>query len=122
MAESNRPFSGAAAAGQQQQVRLHVNENKMATTYANAFRAHRLPDEMVLDFGMRIALPQQQQPEGQAPTADLLFDVTSRVVMNYAAAKRLAGALVQLIQQHEQQHGPIKSNEPQNPQPSGPAN
>jgi hypothetical protein len=94
------------------QVRVRVQEAHMASSYANAFRTHRSPEEVVVDFGLRLLQPLppgSQTPEkGPKTVAEMNFDVTSRVVMNYHTAKRLVGALQQVIKQHEEQFGEIK--------------
>jgi hypothetical protein len=87
---------------QQRQVRLQIDESKMSSTYANTIRTSTTPDEMVLDFGMNLPVPTQDNQ----PT--LVFSVGSRVVMNWAAAKRLAISLGQAVRAFEEQNGEIK--------------
>jgi hypothetical protein len=86
----------------QRQIQLRIDESKMATTYANTIRTSTMPDEMVMDFGINMPMP---TPDGQAV---LVFSVGSRVIMNWAAAKRLAISLGQAVRQYEEQHGEIK--------------
>lgn len=109
MSDSSAPRPGQE---NQAQIRVRVQETHMASSYANAFRTHRSAEEVVLDFGLRIMQPTQQSSnapaDGPRTIAEMSFDVSSRVVMNYATAKRLTLALGQIIQQHEQQHGEIK--------------
>ncbi len=96
---------------QQQQVRLNIDESKMHTTYANTIRTSTTGDEVVLDFGINLPVPtQDNQPA-------LQFSVGSRVVMNWRGAKRLAISLGQVIRQFEERNGEIQLN-PQ--QPGGP--
>lgn len=85
----------------QQQIQLRIDESKMSSTYANTIRTSTTQDEVVLDFGMNLPLP---SPEGQ-PT--LVFQVGSRVVMNWAGAKRLAISLGQVVRQYEERNGEI---------------
>lgn len=109
MSESSAPQSA--------QVRVRVQEAHMASSYANAFRTHRSPEEVVLDFGLRLLQPlppnaQTSSKDGPKTVAEMNFDVTSRVVMNYHTAKRLVVALQQVVKQHEEQFGEIKLNPP----------
>ncbi len=43
----------------QQQVTLRVDESKMASSYANAFRTHATAEEVILDFGLNLPGAQQ---------------------------------------------------------------
>ncbi|MFI4891946.1 MAG: DUF3467 domain-containing protein [Phycisphaerales bacterium JB058] len=87
---------------QQQQVQLRIDESKMTSTYANTIRTSTTADEVVLDFGMNLPV---QGPDGQAA---LMFNVGSRVVMNWSGAKRLAITLGQVIRQYEERNGEIQ--------------
>jgi hypothetical protein len=91
---------------EQRQIQLRIDESKMHTAYANTIRTSTTPDEVVLDFGMN--LPMQGQ-EGQAV---MLFNVGSRVVLNWAGAKRLAMSLSQVVRQYESRHGEIALAKP----------
>ncbi|RPI61805.1 MAG: DUF3467 domain-containing protein [Planctomycetaceae bacterium] len=87
-----------------QQVRLRIDEQKMATNYANAFRTNGTAEEVMLDFGVNL-LNQATQQQGQP---EIMFQVSNRVVMNYFSAKRLAITLSQLIRRHEEQFGELE--------------
>lgn len=91
---------------QQQQIQLSINESRMRTSYANTIRTSTTPDEVVLDFGMNMPMP---SPDGKPM---LVFDVSSRVVLNWRGAKRLAISLSQVIRQFEEQNGEINLNAP----------
>lgn len=97
MAENNQ--------GGQQQIQLQIDESKMHTTYANTIRTSTTPDEVVMDFGMNLPMPQQA---GQQQS--MLFSVGSRVVMNWGGAKRLAISLAQVVRQFEERNGEIQVN------------
>ena len=86
---------------QQQQVQLRIDESKMHTAYANTIRTSTTADEVVLDFGINLPMP------GQDNQPTLLFSVGSRVVMNWRGAKRLAISLGQVIRQYEERNGEI---------------
>jgi len=90
--------------GQQQQVQLRIDESKMTTTYSNTIRTSNTQDELVMDFGMNIPM----QMPNQAPT--IVFNVGSRVIMNWAGAKRLAMSLGQAVRQYEERNGEIEIN------------
>ena len=96
------------------QVQLRIDESKMVVTYSNTIRTSTMPDEVILDFGMNMPMPTQ---DGQAV---LLFNVGSRVVMNWAAAKRLAISLGQGVRQFEEQNGEIKIQGQGGPGAGGP--
>ncbi|MEL6328608.1 MAG: DUF3467 domain-containing protein [Planctomycetota bacterium] len=91
---------------QQQQIQLRIDESRMQTTYANTIRTATLHDEVVLDMGVNIP----QQAPGQQPS--MTFSVNSRVVMNWAGAKRLAITLGQAIRQYEERFGEISLQPP----------
>jgi len=86
----------------QQQVQLRIDESRMNTTYANTIRTSTTAEEVVLDFGINLPTPtQDNQPA-------LIFAVGSRVVMNWKGAKRLAISLGQIIRQFEERNGEIQ--------------
>jgi hypothetical protein len=108
MAEQDKQQSQS----QQRQVRLQIDETKMHVAYANTIRTSTTPDELVLDFGINLPVPAQDNQ----PT--LQFSVGSRVVMNWAAAKRLAISLGQAVRGFEEANGEIKLNRDQQSPPS----
>ena len=87
----------------QRQVRLRLDERNMQSTYANAFRANGTAEEVMLDFGLNVLNPAQQQEQ-----TEIIFQVAQRVIMNYYSAKRLAITLGQIIRRHEQQFGELE--------------
>jgi hypothetical protein len=84
------------------QIALRIDESRMGTTYANTIRTSTTQDEVVLDFGMNLPMA------GQDNQPTLLFSVGSRVVMNWAGAKRLAMSLAQVVRQYEERNGEIQ--------------
>lgn len=106
MSEANKPQ-------QQQNVQLHINEAKMETTYANMIRTSFTPEEVVLDFGMNLPIPTQ---DGQPA---IMFNVGSRVVLNWRGAKRLAMNLAQVVRNYEEQNGTIDIGQAQQGGPGG---
>jgi hypothetical protein len=93
---------------QQQQIQLRIDESKMGTTYANTIRTSTTQDEVVMDFGINLPVP------GQDNQPTLVFSVGSRIVMNWPGAKRLAISLSQAIRQFEERNGEINLNAGQN--------
>ena len=91
------------------QIALRIDDSKMDTTYANTIRTSTTPDEVVLDFGMNLPM---QGPNNEPA---ILFSVTSRVIMNWQGAKRLAISLGQMIRAYEERNGEINLNPAQRP-------
>jgi hypothetical protein len=88
----------------QQQVRLRIDERNLTSAYANAFRTNGTAEEVILDFGLNLAVPSQDQ--GGQP--EILFQVNDRIVLKYFSAKRLALTLGQIIRRHEEQFGELQ--------------
>ena len=82
--DTQRKGNPMADTPQQQQVQLRIDESKMHTTYANTIRTSSTMDEVILDLGLNIPMQMPNQPPS------MTFSVGSRVVMNWAGAKRLA--------------------------------
>lgn len=100
---------------QSRQIQLRIDESKMQSTYANTIRTSSTQDEVVLDFGMNLPV------QGQNNEPALLFSVGSRVIMNWAGAKRLAISLGQVIRQYEERNGEIQLQRGQAPGEGGQA-
>ena len=83
-----------AKPGESRQIQLRIDESKMSQTYSNTIRTSTTQDEVVMDFGMNLPV---QGPDNQPV---LMFNVGSRVVMNWSGAKRLAISLGQVIRLH----------------------
>ncbi|MGF1633526.1 MAG: DUF3467 domain-containing protein [Phycisphaerae bacterium] len=99
-----------------QGVQVMLDERDMKTIYANAYRMHQTPEEVILDIGFNMANPNPQQQGQQA----ILFKINDRCIMNYSTAKRLAMSLTQLVRRYEQQFGEIQIQQPQQaPQQQG---
>lgn len=96
------------------QIQLRIDESKMNTTYANTIRTSTTADEVVMDFGMN--LPMQTGENQQA----IMFNVGSRVIMNWAGAKRLAISLGQVVRQYEDRNGQIQLGQPGRAEGDGP--
>ena len=92
-----------------QQIQLRIDESKMVSTYANTIRTSTTTDEVVMDFGMNLPV---QGPDNQAA---LMFNVGSRIIMNWGGAKRLAITLGQVVRQYEERNGEIRLPTPGKP-------
>ncbi|MCJ8329576.1 MAG: DUF3467 domain-containing protein [Lentisphaeria bacterium] len=90
----------------QQTVRVRIDQRDMDSSYANSFRPIASTEEILLDFGINQAVPAQ----GDSKSTEIIFKVSSRVIMNYYTAKRLAISLSQVVGQYEEQFGEIKLN------------
>lgn len=95
----------------QQQVQIRVDESKMHSTYANTIRTNTAMDEVVMDFGLNLPV---QAAANQPPM--MIFSVGSRVIMNWAGAKRLATSLQQAISAYEERYGEIHFDQPRTQQ------
>jgi len=92
---------GEGQSQESRQIQLRIDESKMHSTYANTIRTSTTQDEVVLDFGINLPVP------GPDNNPVLVFAVGSRVIMNWAGAKRLAISLGQVVRQHEERNGEI---------------
>ncbi len=80
---------------------LEVDDSKALPFYANFFRVHGMPEEVILDFG--ISLP----PTGGTPRP---IAVSQRVVLNFYSAKRMLQALQLTIQRYETAFGTLETD------------
>jgi hypothetical protein len=90
-------------------VRLRINQKDMVTNYANSFRPVTSADEVLIDFGINQTIA-VNEPEKNGPKAEIIFDVSDRIIMNYSTAKRLTIALNQVITNYEKEFGEINLN------------
>jgi len=104
-----QPVDAQAAEQTGQQVRLRIDERNMTTSYANAFRTNATAEEVFLDFGVNLLSPVGQSG-GRQESAEVVFQTSERVILNYFTAKRLAIALSQMVRRHEERFGELKSN------------
>lgn len=73
--------------------------SELSTVYTNFCRVSVTPEELVLDFGLNTQMN---------PTPGEPIKLTHRVVMNFYTAKRLLGALANVVQAHENNYGPLE--------------
>lgn len=113
MADQNQPNTppNAQPSDAGRQIRLHVDERQMTTSYANGFKTNATAEEVMIDFGLNLTSPARPQTEGDPAVAgEMVFHVNDRVIFNYYTAKRLALSLGQLVRRHEEQFGELKLN------------
>jgi hypothetical protein len=91
-----------------QQVRLHMDERNMKTSYSNFFRTNGSADELTIDFCMSAPMPASQPEAGKPATPEFMVQVNDRIVLNYYNAKGLALRLGQMIRMHEEQFGELE--------------
>jgi hypothetical protein len=85
----------------QQQTNLQIDYSKTDAAYANMSFVFATAEEVFLDFAIK--------PLGNPQAGgNLKVDVTHRIVMSHYEAKRLAGVLVQNIQNLEKNFGEIQ--------------
>ena len=83
----------------QQNVQFTTDAGQISTVYTNFCRVSVTPEELVLDFGLNT-----QMVPNPAETVKL----SHRIVMNFFTAKRLLGALMNVVQQHEGSFGALE--------------
>jgi hypothetical protein len=105
---SEKPAETQTQQAGQQQVRLHMDERNMKTSYANFFRTNGSADELTIDFCMSAPMAPAAPEPGKPATPEFMVQVNDRVVMNYYNAKGLALRLGQLIRMHEEQFGELE--------------
>lgn len=81
------------------QRQIQLNDEKAVCGYSNFCRVVGTPEELIIDFGLN------PQPVG-IPTIPI--NISQRVVLNYATAKRMLLALQQTIQRHEATFGVVE--------------
>lgn len=107
MSENKSIEEQAAQQTGNRKIRLRVDQRDMETTYANSFRPVTSTEELMLDFGINQTYP---VTEKGGPDAEIVFNASSRVILNYYTAKRLAMALGQIIGTYEKEFGEIELN------------
>jgi hypothetical protein len=93
-----------AEGGDAREVKIRVDESETSSAYANTIRTSTTFEEVILDFGLNMPVPGQQD--------QMVFKVHNQVIMNWSGAKRLALSLSQLIRQREERFGEISLQPP----------
>ncbi|MBN1585545.1 DUF3467 domain-containing protein [Candidatus Uhrbacteria bacterium] len=92
MIQPNQPQPSPSQQGQQ--IQLKADDQTLKGVYANLVQINRTKEEFVLDF-INLFPP--------------MATLNSRVIMSPGHIKRLAGVLVNLVKQHEDEHGAIEA-------------
>jgi hypothetical protein len=88
----------------QQEIRVHLDERQLHTSYSNTFHVNATPDEVMVDFGLNL-VSRVPGPTGQP---EVVSQSNDRIIMNYFLAKRLAIMLGQVVRQYEEQFGQLE--------------
>jgi hypothetical protein len=80
-----------------------LDERNLRIVYANAYRIHTGPEEVILDLGLNMPNPIKRD----TGDPELLFSVTDRVVMTYVNAKKLSLSLSELVRRYEHDFGEL---------------
>ncbi|MCA9052685.1 MAG: DUF3467 domain-containing protein [Planctomycetaceae bacterium] len=89
------------AAGQQQTVRIELDDSEVSGLYANLCRVSSTPEEVILDLALN-PNPLHQGTQN--------LKVSQRVILNHFTAKRLAALLTATVQRHEQAFGRLETD------------
>ena len=107
--EVQAPENAAQAEGQRQTSTLRLRYDKAETNYANIAIVTSMPEEVIMNFGVNAMPP--------TPQREVNIEISQRVIMNYASAKRLAITLGNIIQRYEAARGVINVQPPSQPSP-----
>lgn len=94
--------AGAKSPPAARQQSLKFRTENLKSSYCNMCNATSTREEVVLNFGVN----QSWDQPGSRP-GELDVDLEHRVILSPFAAKRLSEALVQLMRDYEQRHGPL---------------
>ena len=96
----------AAAQMGQKKIRIRIDDSNIQTSYVSGFRPTMGPEELMLDFGLNLVRPtgDKEQP------VEIVFQSSSRLIMSYYSAKRLAVALGRVVRRYEKEFGEIELN------------
>ena len=89
------------AANGENVVQQLISTKKLATTYVNFCRGALTPEEIVLDFGFNANA-------FGVKVLDEDIDVTNRLILSPATAKRLLFQLNEMVRRHEQNFGEVE--------------
>ena len=106
------PVQGDSVENQAQQqtgkqVRLKVDHTGMTTNYANAYKTNPTSEEVIVDLGLNMVVPNPQGQDAEI-AGDIIFQVNNRLIINYYTAKRLALSLGQIVRSYEEKFGELK--------------
>jgi hypothetical protein len=97
--ELRSPEANPNPAAQPAPQQFTTDTSAISTVYTNFCRVSVTPEELVLDFGLNTQV---------VPTASETVKLSHRIVMNFFTAKRLLGALANVVQAHEKSFGALE--------------
>ena len=101
---AEEPAPAETQAPAQKPLRLRMDQREMSTSYANMAITHSTPNEVLMDFGLRLrAIPTENQ---ESPEDIVKFN--DRIIMNYYSAKELAITLSKVVRRYEEQFGELE--------------
>ena len=92
---------GADETKTDQSPKLHWDDSRMQSTYANVCNVASTQEEVTLLFGTNTVWHGGQQ--------DVTVQLSNRVILNPHAAKRLASLLNRVVTEYEKRFGELKS-------------
>ena len=101
---AGQPGQQQPTQGTPQEIRVHLDERSLHTSYANTFHVNATPEEVMIDFGLNL-VSRVPGPTGQPEVTSQSND---RIILNYFLAKRLAIMLGQVVRQYEEQFGQLE--------------
>jgi hypothetical protein len=97
--ELRTPESGNPTPPAQQPQQFTTDASEISTVYTNFCRVSVTPEELVLDFGLNTQM---------VPTGTETVKLSHRIVMNFFTAKRLLGALMNVVLAQETSFGALE--------------
>lgn len=97
--EGTTPQQAGAEGGEEQRGTLNLVAQDAKTSYANIAVLTTTPEEVVLNFGINVTPMTQDRKVN--------IEITDRIIMSYASAKRLAITLGNVVKRYEEQKGVI---------------
>jgi hypothetical protein len=90
MAKDDKATAPAAGAQQAPKGQIRIDASKAEAAYSNFFTMHETAEEVMINFG----LAQQWNPQQK----ELQVQMKQQVILHPNTARRLAGALVQMLE------------------------
>ncbi len=99
--DSKTPETETPQAGEQQQIRVEIDDSGVEAIYANMCRVSSTPEEVILDLALN------PNPVGTPPEK---IRISQRVILNHFTAKRLVSLLASAVQRHEATFGVLETD------------
>ncbi len=95
----NKPPENQTSPTEEERKVVRLRYERAVTGYANLAFVTSTPEEVVMHFGVNVMPPNPQR--------EVNVEISNRVIMTYASAKRLALMLGNVIRRYEEAHGAI---------------